>query len=160
MTRRLKPIKLTKTDIVRFWEKADRRGLDECWEWIAGRDKDGYGIFRYGGRAYRSNRVAYVIMNGDTELLVLHTCHNPSCWNSRHLYAGSPKDNSNDREIAGRAADHRGEEHGRAKLSDSDIHVIRILRAKGRLLREIAVEYDLERSHVGRICSGARWEHI
>lgn len=44
-----------------------------------------------------------------------HACHNPDCCNPRHLYWGTPRENSGD------MLDHRGDE----------ISVVRSLRAKG-----------------------------
>ncbi len=36
-------------DLDRFTSKIDIRGLDDCWEWMAGRDPQGYGKFSLNG---------------------------------------------------------------------------------------------------------------
>ena len=33
------------TEDERFWAKVDRRSNEECWEWKAGRNTFGYGVF-------------------------------------------------------------------------------------------------------------------
>ena len=156
----VKPIKLTEADKIRFWEKVNRRGPDDCWEWQACRTQDGYGMFRIDGSTCRAHRVAFVIVNGDAKLQVLHHCDNPPCCNPNHLYAGTNDNNVRDRDKKGRAADHRGEKHGRAKLTEDNVHEIRRLRENGWLLREIAEEYGIHLSQVFRICNGKHWKHI
>jgi len=155
-----KSIKLNAADIARFWEKVDWRGLNECWEWAAGCNPNGYGIFQLNGSAYFAHRIAFVVANGDTELHVLHTCDNPPCCNPKHLFAGTPGDNQRDSVDKGRAADRRGEDNGRAKLTESDVREIRRLHAGGWLLREIVDEYGISKLNVSRICSGKRWKHL
>ena len=159
----IRPIKLTDADIARFWSKVNKCGSDKCWEWQACRNNHGYGLFRIGGRVrvpYLAHRVAFVITTGDTELQVCHHCNNPSCCNPKHLYAGTQKDNMQQCVIDGRAADNRGEKHGCAKLTKSEVHEIRALYIKGRLLCEIADEYGIHRVHVSRICNSKQWKHI
>lgn len=74
-----KPINLDVTDEARFWEKVNKRGSHECWEWQACRDTKGYGYFKLNGSMYLAHRIAFVVTNGDTELLILHDCDKPSC---------------------------------------------------------------------------------
>jgi len=40
--------KLTENDLVRFWDKVDKKGPNDCWEW-AGSIKNGYGLIRING---------------------------------------------------------------------------------------------------------------
>lgn len=53
-----------------------------------------------------------------------------------------------------------GERNGQSKLSAGDVSEIRRRRAKGELLRVIAEDYGVARSHVGGICRGAFWKHV
>jgi len=96
---------------VRFWAKVSVKGDNECWEWMAGKDKDGYGRFRYGRQKARSNKVAWIIANGPIPegLWVLHHCDNPSCVNPKHLYLGTNKENCRDRAERGRGFYKKGE---------------------------------------------------
>ena len=89
--------------------------LDGCWKWIGGKDRSGYGVFRYQGRAQGAHRVAYElykdpISNG---LHVLHTCDNPECTNPEHLFLGTNLDNVKDRISKGRRV-------GRLKVLDAN----------------------------------------
>lgn len=77
-----------KTVEERFWEKVDRRGPDECWEWQAARGPKGYGLFAGGEYGRQANRVAYQLTYGlltDRSLVVHHRCDNPPCCNPAHL---------------------------------------------------------------------------
>jgi len=156
----VRPIKLTEADKIRFLEKVDRRDPDGCWEWQARRDKDGYGHFGLNGSSYQTHRVAFAVTNGDTDLLVLHTCDNPPCCNPNHLFAGTIKINSQQRDDRGRAANTRGEGNGHTKLTEDDVHEIRRLYAGGWLQHEIAEDYGISQSTVSKICTYKNWKHI
>ena len=88
--------KTTRTVADRFWEKVNRRGLDECWEWLAARDGRGlYGLFYRGGRLVVAHRVAYELTHGPIPagLHVDHLCGFPACVNPAHLDAVTPRVN-------------------------------------------------------------------
>jgi len=96
---------------VRFWAKVAVKESNECWEWLAGKDKDGYGRFRYGKQKARANKVAWEITNGSipTGRLICHTCNNPKCVNPNHLYLGTHKSNVDDRQNSGNGYYLKGE---------------------------------------------------
>lgn len=88
----------------RFWAKVDRRGPDECWEWLAYADPvTGYGQFWDGTRLVKAHRFAAQATDvaGDVD----HTCHNTStcgggprcphrkCVNPAHLEVISHAEN-------------------------------------------------------------------
>lgn len=104
----------------RFWAKVNRLGPDDCWEWLAGKDKDGYGKFSIQGKSHRSHRVVYSWYYGvDLNIeLVCHTCDNPSCVNPLHLFLGSPQDNMSDKVCKGRQYFTFGELNGCNKLTE------------------------------------------
>ena len=73
----------------RYWSKVAVRGPDECWPWLAGRSKRGYGVVGSGGRGHviYAHRAAYELAHGsiDPELTVDHLCRNKTCQNPGHL---------------------------------------------------------------------------
>lgn len=85
--------------LTRFWEKVDRRGPDECWEWRGGKYSNGYGRFTVGGTkrmwSYVAHRFAYEISVGpvDSALDLDHLCRNRSCVNPAHLEPVSRAEN-------------------------------------------------------------------
>jgi hypothetical protein len=112
--------------IARFMEKVAIQHGGGCWEWLAGKDKDGYGSFQYGGprgeqkfEKRRAHRVSFDLFCGGLPegMLVCHRCDNPSCVNPDHLFLGSTKDNVRDRINKGRSA--AGESHGRHSSPES-----------------------------------------
>jgi len=88
----------------RFEDKIERITESGCWVWMAYVDKDGYGIFRFNGKMQRAHRVSYAlhIKQPPEDLLVCHSCDNPSCVNPNHLFLGTDQDNVVDRDKKGR----------------------------------------------------------
>lgn len=77
---------LSASDIMRFESKVSRMESG-CLEWIGGRDKLGYGRFKFRGRMLMSHRVSMAIRHGDLPvgLVVDHLCRNPACVDPEHL---------------------------------------------------------------------------
>ena len=70
---------------------------NDCWIWIAKKDKDGYGIM-WDKQKVRAHRYSYELLIGSivNNLFVCHTCDTPSCVNPDHLWLGTVLDNIRD----------------------------------------------------------------
>lgn len=147
---------MSKTLEERFWEKVDvTKG---CWNWTSSKEKDGYGQFRLpSGRRVQAHRFSWELTNGEIpdRVFVCHHCDNPSCVRPDHLFLGTHDENMRDRNIKGRAA--RGEKHGRARLSDEEIELIREAYAEGGVSYSVLGErFGISRQHVGAVVRGER----
>ena len=132
----------------RFWVKVDKRGLQECWNWLASLDSRGYGNFgiKRGGKfvMQRAHRIAYELATGPVPagLVVRHSCDNRRCCNPAHLSIGTQSDNMNDAVERGRLK-RAGARNGRAKLRDADVVEIRL---SADSLRVLAERYGVAKS--------------
>jgi hypothetical protein len=88
---------------------------------------------------------------------VLHHCDNPPCINPSHLFLGTQADNMRDKEQKGRGNHPQGERHGRAKLTEADVLMIRASAlSNGALARQLGVT----KKTVRRARDGRAWRHL
>lgn len=164
--------------VTRFWSKVDKRGPDECWPWMAGCDRKGYGNFSINMETFQSHRVAMFLYSGKDPypFHVCHTCDNPPCCNGAHYFTGNVQTNTADRHAKKRDAAgdrngarlhpekwwQRGELHKRpgAKITDEQVMAIRELRKQGALMKSIAAQFSLSRSNISMIVSRKTWAHL
>jgi hypothetical protein len=153
-------------DAERFWAKVDKSG--ECWEWTAGLNKDGYGLFRLNGKTVSSHRYSYILHHPLTidlwehrEICVCHKCDNPKCVNPEHLFLGSMLDNSKDMLSKGRGNQPKGEKNHGAILTETQVREIRTRYANGGIWQyKLAEEYGICKMSIARIIRRETWKHI
>jgi len=128
-----------------------------CWLWVGAKDGHGYGRFQVDGKGCGAHRVSYELFKGKIPkgMFVCHTCDVPGCVRPDHLWLGTDADNNADKIKKGRQS--KGENHWKAKLSESQVLEIR---AAGGLHREIAVRYGVSQSHVCSIKARKKWAHL
>lgn len=133
-----------------------------CMEWIAGKDRGGYGIIKFANKNTRAHRAAYELWIGQIPegMCVLHKCDNPSCINPEHLFLGTQQDNMIDMSNKGRSvpAICNGENNGRAKLTEGQVIQIRAI--TGLTHREISDMFGIKRGSVTNIRLGKTWKHL
>ena len=159
---------LTEKQLKNYWDKVGVKGEDECWNWTAYVNIDGYGVFNFGspGKKGLAHRVsAYItglipsikIISPNDQ--VLHKCDNPACQNPKHFFIGSNKDNIADKVEKGRQL--KGEAHGSARLTGQEVLEIRRFYAQGGVThRSLAKVYNVTYTQIGDIVRRKTWTHI
>lgn len=145
----------------RFWKYVTK--TDSCWIWAGMKDKDGYGVLTMkrasdGKHApHRAHRLSLEIHGRPVPdgLFALHRCHNPSCVNPDHLYAGDHLQNMKDKTDADRC--HYGSEHANAKITEVEARAI--ILHPGPAAKAGAL-YGISASQARNIRSGRQWRHV
>jgi len=147
---------LSKDDIKRFNEKFVKRGEDECWEWTACKDDDGYGLMWLNGNNKRAHRIALYIKEGCWGEQACHTCDHPYCVNPTHLWWGTSRDNIDDMIEKGRSL--KGEKNGKSKLTAEQVDEIR-REHTGKWGQKTALgkKYNVSSNQIDYIIRGKSW---
>lgn len=139
----------------RLWDRIDIQGPNDCWVYLGGRDKEGYGWITHQDR----NIATHQLVLGAVGTFVCHTCDNPPCCNPAHLYVGDPK--SNTRDAMERHGFHIGEKNGNAKITDDIARAIlddpRTGYGSGVA---IARDYGVNPMTVTAIRTRRQWRHL
>ena len=139
----------------RFWNKVMKIvETDECWEWIAFKNKDGYGLFGYNGKNQKAHRVSWQLHNGPIPdgLCVLHKCDNPSCVNPNHLFLGTNADNIKDRVNKNRTVGKHGRKTYIITFPDGHEDVL-------HNMNKFCREKGLNDNHMVQVAKGKRKQH-
>ena len=140
-----------------------------CWFWLGGKDKDGYGKVKKFGKTVRASRLYYEKYKGGIEdnKVIMHLCDNPPCVNPDHLNIGTHLDNEKNKDLKGRRSPSpsishpellaRGEKHYKSKLTEDAIYDIRESLSSASVL---AIKYNVHKSIIFKIKSGKTWRHL
>lgn len=144
-----------------FWEKVNKSNESECWEWIAAKDSDGYGLFypKTNPNGIGAHRFSWILHNGSIPkgMGVLHKCDNRKCVNPNHLFLGTQQVNVWDMMEKGRQAIRVGAKNGRTILSENDVREIRSMRLEGMTYKEIAKAKDVSEGCVNHVLNERHW---
>ena len=144
----------------RFLAKVSPRP-DGCWQWTGLIRADGYGATRFEGKEQGAHRVAWKLFRGKVApgLAVCHTCDVRACVNPAHLFVGTPAENARDMRAKGR--DRRGETHGSAKLTLTQVKRIKAMLKEDRMyMSEIAREFGVSETTIRSIRAGKTWREV
>jgi len=148
----------------RFWSKVQK--TDTCWIWIGGRNDEGYGKFTIeSGNTVGAHRYSYQLKSGSIpdEMMICHKCDNPSCVNFEHLYLGTAKDNSYDRDSRGRANTPVGSRNSLSHLNETAVTDIRNQIPFDEVLvkiQKLANQYGVKEGTILDVLIRRSWQHI
>lgn len=143
-----------------FWSRVNKRGKNECWEWIGSLCAFGKnnlqhrGRLKHNGKNVRAHRLSYELNIGPIppDAWVLHMCDNPLCVNPAHLYLGDHARNM--RDMAER-------QRGRITLTIEQVREMRRIHKMETLTyKALAERFGCSEPHAWRICNGKRRREI
>lgn len=132
---------------------------DDCWEWLAAQDQNGYGFFGVGRSMRRAHRVSYELFVGPIPdgLCVCHHCDNKPCVRPSHLFLGTNDDNVADRDAKGRQA--RGEGIKQGKLTLTIVSAIRTAHSTGQYTyAELGRTHGVTPANIRALVRGTIWK--
>lgn len=73
------------------------QSTESCTLWT-GKLASGYGTFQFLKKSWAAHRASFFVSYGHLpkDLYICHRCNNKRCINPNHLYAGTPKENTQD----------------------------------------------------------------
>lgn len=146
----------------RFWSNVNK--TKTCWLWARSK-KSRYGSIRINGKQTLTHRLSWEFHYGKIpkDLFVCHRCDVMKCVRPDHLFLGTPRDNSIDRDTKGRGKvpnpSHPGEINPRAILTWEIVNTLRreYIPGYGGITR-LARKYRLTESLVGEVIRRRCWK--
>ena len=142
----------------RFWTYVDKQTPDGCWMWTGAVESNGYGRFRADMKRTGVHRYSYELLVGPIAdgMTIDHPCRVKRCVNPDHLEVVTGRENTRRRE------DLRGEDHGMAILTETEVREIKRALAAGYhgIGVALARQYGVSPLTISAIKTGRIWKHI
>ncbi len=150
------------TGLAHILERVEPDLNSGCWLWPGATARRGYGVAKIGGRTRTIHRAVFEMHHGPLRpgTQVCHRCDTPQCVNLNHLFAGTCRDNANDRQSKGRGNQARGEASGPSILTEKQAREIVLRLSAGEPGVSIARAYGVAANTIYSIKSGQSWAHI
>lgn len=136
--------------------KAQQVMRTPCKLWTGAKNKRGYGVRRYRGKAHLVHRVAWIERHGEIPdgLCVLHHCDTPACYEDTHLFLGTRADNTADARSKKRLP--VGERKPNHKLTALQVQQIRqtYVRRGHPNMYDLAEQFSVSYSLINHIING------
>ncbi len=152
-----------------FGRMCDKKGPDECWNWLGSKNKKGYGAIRFiKKKSIQAHRASWRIFKSPDPIpkgyFILHKCDNTSCVNPEHLFMGTAADNTRDMINKNRQKKNNGEYYGekvvQAKLTREMVLIIRQKLEEKIPCTEIAKELNINKYAVYDIKRNKSWKRV
>ncbi len=148
----------------RLWDKIDKRGPNDCWNWMAKATHPfGYGrITAVTGIQVKAHQAVFALTFGHIPdgMVICHSCDNPKCCNPSHLFIGTQAVNHEDMMNKNRGSappTFFGESHHNTKFDEKTAVLISKDRRPAWV---IAKQYSISTKTVYRLRRGETWKGI
>ena len=143
---------------------ANTKPEGECLVTTRARDSRGYARQQFEGKAHRAHRLVarYYLGPCPERMEVRHLCGRGAegCVTASHLRYGTRQENALDAERHRPGYHPKGEQAGRAKLTEEQVRYIRSFAPRKGLDRVLAREMGVHRNTIGSILARRAWKHI
>lgn len=141
---------------------ANTKNVNGCWEWTRGKSVDGYGRVLYYGKNITTHRLVWLLKYGvhPGPMHVLHSCDNPPCINPDHLKLGTHSENMEDMTRRGHRVHLPGDKNPAARLSASEVELIKDLLEQGMRGTNIAKLFNVHKTTISHIKVGRNWSSV